>query len=121
MVYVTDTKNQRIQMYTTYGKFLDKWGSQGGSNGQMELRRDRGDPGDYACLSIDRQGCVYLADVNNDRIQKFGPKGEFICKWGSLGSDEGQFCKPNKAVVDAAGNVYVLDTENERVQKFRPR
>jgi len=120
VVYVSDTKNQRIQMFTAEGKFLGKWGSRGSGEGQMELRRDRGDPEDYACLSVDREGFVYLADVNNDRIQKFGPKGEFICAWGRLGGGPGEFCKPNKAAADAAGTVYVLDTENERVQKFRP-
>src|ERR1044071_7021490 len=42
----------------------------------------------------------------------------FIGKWGSAGSGNGMFNRPNGLAVDASGNVYVADSNNYRVQKF---
>ena len=41
-------------------------------------------------------------------------------KWGSKGSQDGQFIEDHGIVVDPAGYVYVVDTRNVRIQKFSP-
>lgn len=43
---------------------------------------------------------------------------EFLRKWGTLGSGDGQFNWPVGVAVDASGNVYVADSGNHRIQKF---
>ena len=42
----------------------------------------------------------------------------FVLKWGTLGSDNGQFANPTDIAVDSTGNVYVAEHYNERIQKF---
>ena len=42
----------------------------------------------------------------------------FVTKWGSFGTDDGQFKFPTGIAVDSSGNVYVVDTNNNRIQKF---
>jgi DNA-binding beta-propeller fold protein YncE len=39
-------------------------------------------------------------------------------KWGSNGSSNGQFNRPNQIAYDSSGNIYVSDINNNRVQKF---
>ena len=43
---------------------------------------------------------------------------EFVTKWGSQGTGDGQFNYPGFVAVDADGYVYVADTYNHRIQKF---
>ena len=53
---------------------------------------------------------VYVADSSNNRIQKFDSNGNFITKWGTEGTGDGQFSNPDGIAVDSSGNVYVADT-----------
>ncbi len=43
---------------------------------------------------------------------------QFLTKWGSEGSDDGQFKSPNGVAMDSSGSVYVGDWGNTRIQKF---
>src|SRR5919197_1208082 len=61
---------------------------------------------------------VYVADSNNNRVQKFDINGKFIMSWGSKGSKDGQFIVPVSVVIDSNGDIIVNDRGNARVQKF---
>ncbi len=113
-VYVTDTDNNRIQTFllSPDGKtasFYSTWGSSGSGNGQFNSPRG---------IAIEKTGFVYIADYNNNRVQKFSPDGTFLTAWGSPGSGNGQFDGPYNMTIDENGAVYVTDTQNHRVQKF---
>jgi hypothetical protein len=69
-------------------------------------------------VAVDSSGYVYVADTANHRIQKFDSVGNFITKWGSKGTGDGEFDWPYGIVVDSSDNVYVADTGNHRIQKF---
>ena len=78
-------------------------------------------PGQFnepAGIALDSKGNLYVADIVNHRVQKFGPKGEFLAQVGGRGPGNGQFNEPWGVAVDGQGNVYVVDTFNHRVQKF---
>lgn len=65
-MYVTDTKNARVQKFDSNGTFLTKWGERGTSDGQfMELE-------DIEVDSFDR---VYVTDRNTASITKFTKGG----------------------------------------------
>jgi Chitobiase/beta-hexosaminidase C-terminal domain/6-bladed beta-propeller/HYR domain/NHL repeat len=42
----------------------------------------------------------------------------FVRKWGSQGSDDGQFQEPVSIAIDSSGIIYVVDSGNRRIQKF---
>jgi len=42
----------------------------------------------------------------------------YITKWGSQGSENGEFYNPYSIAVDSKGYVYVVDNTNFRIQVF---
>src|SRR3989344_3617807 len=83
----------------------------GGYTGDGQLNGAHG-------LWIDSSGNMYVADTYNNRIQKFDSSGNFLMKFGSLGSSDGQLDNPYGVAVDSSGNIYVADSNNNRIQKF---
>jgi sugar lactone lactonase YvrE len=53
-----------------------------------------------------------------DNAQALEDPPEFILKWGSFGSGDGEFQDPSGIDLDSEGNVYIGDHFNQRVQKF---
>jgi uncharacterized repeat protein (TIGR01451 family) len=91
-------------------RFLRLWGSQGTGDGQF---------GSYPYgVAVDATGNVYVSDRGNDRIQKFDRQGNFLLKWGTSGSEPGQFHGPMGLTTHPDGRVYVADSQNNRVQVF---
>lgn len=71
-------------------------------------------------LGIDSKDNIYVSDRRNNQIQKFDSNGNFISKFGTKGSGDGEFNRPGAIAIDKEGNLYVLDTGNCRIQKFKP-
>jgi DNA-binding beta-propeller fold protein YncE len=113
-VYVCDWHNGRIQKFNRNGNFIVKWGE----SSVRFLKIDgtfRGPGG----IAIDSSGYVYVSDTLNNRIQKFDSDGNFITKWGSPGSGDGEFYRPFGISIDlSSGYVYIVDSLNLRIQKF---
>ena len=89
--------------------YLTQWGSYGSGNGEFN---------NPIGVATDAAGNVYVAELANQRVQKFTGTGAYITQWGSFGSGNGQFFSPDGVATDAAGNVYVVDRGNDRIQKF---
>lgn len=88
--------------------FVKQWGGQGSGNGQFF--RPYG-------MDTDSSGNVYVADTQNNRVQKFDSNGTFIKTWGGQGSGNGQFFLPYDVTTDSSNNVYVTEY-GSRIQKF---
>jgi tripartite motif-containing protein 71 len=111
-VYVADTGNNRIQVFSSNGTFLTRWGGYGGAVENGTLRFPQG-------IAIDPStGNVYVADTGNNRIQVFSSNGTFLTRWGGYGTINGTLRTPTDITIDQQGNVYVADTGNNRIQVF---
>jgi len=69
-------------------------------------------------VDVDPSGNVFLADTDNNSIQKYSNSGTYITTWGSYGTGNGKFIVPAGIAVDPSGNVFIADTDNNRIQKF---
>jgi len=108
-IYVSDTRNARVQKFTNGGQFLRQWGSLGHQPGQFEIT---------VGIAADSLGNIFVVDRNNHRVQKFSNTGTWIKSWGEYGSANGQFKYPGGIGLDTAGNIYITDLLNNRIQKF---
>ena len=71
--------------------------------------------------SVAVQGDVlYVADQGNQRVQKLTTSGEFLSKFGSYVSGDGQLDSPRGICVDAGGRIFVSQNSNNRVSVFKP-
>ncbi|EIJ65812.1 NHL repeat protein, partial [Candidatus Nitrosopumilus salaria BD31] len=65
-------------------------------------------------VNVNVYGDIFVADTGNHRVQKFDSSGNFVLKFGSLGSGNEQFQFPTGVVMyDLSG--YITDTNNNRV------
>jgi len=131
LIYIADTNNDLIQKLDLSGNVLEIWGDKGkeddrnnkgdkGDKGELELNKPHG-------LALDKEGNLYVADTNNQRVIKISsatgnilltlgrknPKGQFI-----PGSGKGEFNHPMDIALDREGNIYIADRGNARIQKF---
>ena len=129
-IYVTDPWNFRVQVFTSSGTFLRKWGhlrTPGGScntPGAIAAGLRGGSLNTPAGIAIEPTGNVlvvtagWMSTFGAFAVHRFTAAGEFLQRWGTDGFGPGQFDSPAGVAVDRAGNVYVADSSNNRVQKF---
>ena len=79
--------------------FLYTWGSMGNAN--IHFGYPRG-------IATDDADYVYVADTENNRVQKFSSSGKWFKRFGTPGSGDGQIMYPFGVDVDGMGNVYVV-------------
>jgi tripartite motif-containing protein 2/3/tripartite motif-containing protein 71 len=100
-VYVADSGNHRIQVFTAEGEYLRKF-----------------DHGNLYDISIDSEDVLYVAENDSDRVLLFTRKGRLMTLFGSWGTGLGQFHSPCGIALDKDSNIYVSDTWNNRLQIF---
>jgi DNA-binding beta-propeller fold protein YncE len=122
-IIVNERNNNRVQKFDSDGNFLLKFGSEGHGDGQFLVIEH---------LATDKFDNIYVADPQGEegerergeagipRIQKFDTNGNFITKWGSYGTGDGQFIDPEHLAIDSEGYVYVSDRGRNDIQVFRP-
>jgi len=108
-VYVVDTGNKRVQVYTDNGAYLREWGSEGAADGFFD---------EPVGIDIDSLGNVYVADSRNKRVQVFDSRGRYLKQWSVIGWDD-PFTQPHISV-DSAGNVYCSDSTQHLIHFFTP-
>ena len=80
LVYVTDTWNNRVEIFDPDGKFIRTWGKAG--DGPGYFARPKG-------IAIDGDGHVWVADGMQDRVQVFSPEGQLLIWMGGHGCVSG--------------------------------
>ncbi len=108
-LYVADSCNHRIQVFTPDGKFLREFGKPGTKLGELSYPYD---------VAVDKAGNIFVCEFGNSRIQVFDANCQPLEIIGGAGSGPGQFNNPWAIALDARGNLYVADALNHRLQKL---
>ena len=86
--------NERIEKFSASGQSLTHWGDSGTGPGQFNKP---------FCLTLDRNGNVFVVDSGNNRVQEFSSTGQYLHEW--KGPKKG-FIATSKPAVDDQGNIY---------------
>jgi iron(III) transport system permease protein len=108
-LYVADSCNHRVQVFTSDGKFIREFGRPGNGPGELSYPYD---------VKVDAQGNIFVCEFGNSRIQVFDDNGRSLEIIGGAGAKPGQFNNPWSIALDSHGNLYVADALNHRVQKL---
>jgi tripartite motif-containing protein 71 len=152
-LYVADQGMNRIQEFDSSGNFLRAWGAgvDGGTGFEVctvaadchvgTMGHAKGEMSSPSSVAVDSGGNVYVADFDNNRIQRFSATGLFertwgkgvnqttggnlctlasgnTCQAGTVGGLGGEMNQPLGIATDSSDNVYLGDSSNNRIEKF---
>lgn len=129
MLYIADTHNHCIRQVDTTGiitTFAGNYeeGFSGDYNTATMARFN-----DPESLVLDKQGNLYITDMDNHRVRQITPQGIIttIAGNGEEGySGDGETAtaaelnNPEGIALDTQGHLYIADTHNHRIRKLTP-
>ncbi len=148
-IYITDTGNRRVMVFTAGGRFLRQLGKAGTGPGEFVTPLG---------ISVGADGRVYVADQTAGKVAIFDSSGRFkrefrvmmplkpfvfdgrlyladyafvsvydlsgrhlLGRWGGKGKGKGRFDLPTGLAVADRDHIYVADLNNKRIQVFDRR
>jgi len=145
LLYVVDRSNYRVQVFDNRNKFLFKFSSKGSNPRQFQCPSyialdssdqvyvsDRSDDGGIVVFSEDGHFikkincnrpfsiCLtpddYIITDPDDILTVFSPNHQLISKFGTTGSQRGQFNNILGIAVNSVGTIFVTESDNHRLQ-----
>jgi hypothetical protein len=107
-VYVADRRNNRIQIFTEDGDFIEEW-------------PDITDP---VGVFVDKHHAVWVTSASLHRLLQYSRDGVLQHSWGAYGGPgglPGGLFRPHQIDVDQEGNVYVASWSGGWLNKFVPK
>lgn len=116
-VYVLDSLNFRVQVFSPEGKYLYQFGEQGTVAGAFRMPKG---------IAVSPEGFVCVTDALSHKFVVFDKKGEYLMTIGDrayhLDGDTvspGGFYLPKDIHADSNGGLWVVDSLNKMVHKFQ--
>lgn len=109
-IYIMDSMNFRVQVFTKNGEFLSTFGKLGDGSGNFSKPKG---------IAVDSDGNIYITDAHFDNVQIFDKDGKFLLWVGNSGRKNGEFFLPAGIFIDRDDRLYVADSYNNRLQIFQ--
>jgi len=110
ILYIMDSMNFRVQIFSRDGDFLSSFGKLGDGSG--DFSKPKG-------IAVDSEGHIYVSDAHFDTVQIFNRDGTLLLGFGNTGRKEGEMMLPAGVFIDRNDKIYVADSYNNRVQVFQ--
>ncbi len=111
LVYVSDSGNSRVQVFTAQGRFVRQFGSFGSGKGQFLRASD---------LVVDKAGNVYVADEQAMTVTKFSPAGQVTWQIGAASGDPDLIGHHHLAAIDPHGRIVMVNDDLQKVLYVDP-
>jgi len=93
-IFVADGyANSRVHRFDPAGTLVESWGEPGSEPGQFRVPHG---------IWVHDDGRLFVADRQNERIQLFGPDGDYLSEWTDVQ-------RPQDLFIDPDGLVYVAE------------
>ena len=109
-VYVTDTFNNRVEIFDADGGFVSAFGKNG--DGPQDFERPKG-------IAVDCDGHIWVTDSAQDRVKVFNQEGRLLIYFGMHGEFPGKFMGIHDIAIDKNNRVITSEIFPGRVQVFR--
>ncbi len=110
-VFVTDTMNDRVEIFDADGEFISTFGKNG--DGVGFFTRPKG-------IAVDADDHIWVADEVQDRVQVFNREGQVLTYIGTgHGNLPGQFKALVGVAIDKNNRVFTTEQYPGRLQMFR--
>ena len=109
-VYVTDTFNDRVEIFDADGGFIRTFGKNG--DGPADFERPKG-------IAVDCDGHIWVADAAQDMVKVYNQEGRLLIYFGQHGEYPGRFMGIYGVTIDKNNRVITSETFPGRVQVFR--
>ncbi len=110
-LFVVDSRNNRLQLFTTDGKYLKSIGGFGFEPDQFDY------PVDIWVKSLLN---IYVSDYNNRRLQRYDRQMNFLAQLTSNPNwpEEYRFGEVLSCALNAQNDLFILDHQEEKVVKL---
>jgi DNA-binding beta-propeller fold protein YncE len=105
--FITDSGNHRIRKFNKNWQEILTFGEQGDESGQFQYP---------LCVSISANDLLYIADLNNNRIQIFTSFGQYL---SAIEHEEAPLEAPCLTRIDSAGNLFIGSTFDTKILKYQ--
>jgi RHS repeat-associated protein len=109
-VWVADSGNNRLQVFSENGKHIKNVSKLGTNPG--EVKHPQG-------ITFDAKGNLWVADTGNNRLEEWSSTGAFKEVFAGIPEVPGSLLKePEGVAIDAEGNAFIADTGDHRIVKY---
>jgi len=110
-IYVSDAINNRIQVFSDDGTFIEILGTK---TGGIPLYY----PYDIAIDRVNEE--LYIVEYGAGRVTKTNLEGRVLGRFGKTGTNQGEFVTPWGLTVNSKEELFVADTGNRLIVKLIP-
>lgn len=105
-VYVSDSGNARVEVFTPNGRFIRQFGSYGPGKTQFLSVFD---------LVVDSSGNVYVTDDQSLTVRKFSPSGRVVWTIDGTKADPDLAGHHHYSIIDAHGRIPIANDDKSRI------
>lgn len=105
-VYVSDSGNARVEVFTPNGRFVRQFGTYGPGKTEFLSVFD---------LVVDNGGNVYVTDDQTESIRKFSPSGKVVWTIDGTKGDPDLVGHHHYSVIDAHGRIPIANDDKSRI------
>ena len=105
--FITDSGNHRIRKFDPQWQEIMSFGEKGSEPGQFQYP---------LCVTVAPNDLLYVADLNNERVQVFSPFGQYL--FAIDGASEQTFEAPCLTAIDLKGCLHIGSTFKTKIAKY---